>query len=118
MLAQQPYRGTIPKLVLGIDIGTTYSGVAYAFLDPGETPRIHSVTRYVSRDHNLHLQRHSADVVLRNRFPGQEHAASDSKIPSMMYYYPNGTVHSAGAEAMRPGIELEVIDSQLVLVEW
>ncbi|KAI0704710.1 hypothetical protein C8Q76DRAFT_820418 [Earliella scabrosa] len=96
MLAQQPYRGTIPKLVLGIDIGTTYSGVAYAFLDPGETPRIHSVTR----------------------FPGQEHAASDSKIPSMMYYYPNGTVHSAGAEAMRPGIELEVIDSQLVLVEW
>ena len=43
----QAYRGICRKLVLGIDVGTTYSGIAYAFLDPGEIPQIHGVTRYV-----------------------------------------------------------------------
>ena len=45
MPSLQPYRGTSRKLVLGIDVGTTYSGVAYALLDPGEVPKIHGVTR-------------------------------------------------------------------------
>ena len=34
------------KLVIGLDIGTTSSGVAYAFLDPGKVPQIQSVTRH------------------------------------------------------------------------
>ncbi|KAI0743084.1 hypothetical protein C8Q80DRAFT_1331185 [Daedaleopsis nitida] len=91
-----PYRGATRKLVLGIDVGTTYSGAAYALLDPGEVPKIHGVTR----------------------FPGQENVASDSKIPSILYYRPDGTVYAVGAEAMRSGIELEVEDHQLVFVEW
>ncbi|EJF61940.1 hypothetical protein DICSQDRAFT_161253 [Dichomitus squalens LYAD-421 SS1] len=96
MPSLQPYSGTVRKLVLGIDIGTTYSGIAYALLDPGEVPKIHGVTR----------------------FPGQENAAGDSKIPSILYYRQDGSVHSAGAEAALPGMDLEAEDQELVLVEW
>ncbi|KAJ3012576.1 hypothetical protein NUW54_g1828 [Trametes sanguinea] len=92
----QPYKGSVRKLVFGIDIGTTFSGISYAILDPGEVPKIHSV----------------------NRFPGQEHATGYTKIPSVLYYYPSGDIHSAGAEATLPDIELEAQDLGLILVEW
>ncbi|KAF9783759.1 hypothetical protein BJ322DRAFT_1109608 [Thelephora terrestris] len=39
------YSGPSRKLVVALDIGTTFSGAAYAFLDPGEVPRIQPVTR-------------------------------------------------------------------------
>ena len=42
-----PYIGPSRKLVLALDVGTTFSGAAYAFLDPGEIPTIRSVTRQV-----------------------------------------------------------------------
>lgn len=48
MAPSKPYAGTARKLVLGIDVGTTYSGVSYAILDPGEAPKILGVTRYAS----------------------------------------------------------------------
>ena len=41
------YSGTSRKLVVALDIGTTFSGAAYAFLDPGEIPVIRSVTKQV-----------------------------------------------------------------------
>ena len=44
-MARAPYSGTSRKLVLALDIGTTFSGAAYTFLDPGEVPQIHSVTK-------------------------------------------------------------------------
>ena len=34
-----------------------------------------------------------------NRFPGQEHVAGNSKIPSIMYYDRQGAMQTAGAEA-------------------
>lgn len=40
-----PYSGTRRKLVLGFDIGVSYSVAAYAFLDPGEVPQIQVVTK-------------------------------------------------------------------------
>ena len=40
------YAGSSRKLVLAFDIGTTYSGVSYALLDPGLVPEIASVVRY------------------------------------------------------------------------
>ena len=43
--ARARYSGPSRKLVVGLDIGTTFSGAAYALLDPGEVPRIQSVTR-------------------------------------------------------------------------
>jgi len=41
------YSGTSRKLVVALDIGTTFSGAAYAFLDPGEVPMIQPVTKQV-----------------------------------------------------------------------
>ena len=46
MAPTQPYSGRTRKLVLGFDVGTTYSGIGYAILDPGEVPKIQCVTRY------------------------------------------------------------------------
>ena len=45
--ARARYSGPSRKLVVALDIGTTFSGAAYAFLDPGKVPRIQSVTRRV-----------------------------------------------------------------------
>ena len=41
------YSGSSRKLVVAFDIGTTFSGAAYMFLDPGQFPQIRSVTRPV-----------------------------------------------------------------------
>ena len=51
MPSLQPYKGSVRKLVLGIDVGTTFSGVAYTILDPGEVPKILGVTRYAAFTH-------------------------------------------------------------------
>lgn len=40
-----PFQGPLRKLAVAIDVGTTYSGIAYAILDPGEVPRTQAVTR-------------------------------------------------------------------------
>lgn len=44
---RKPYTGDRRALVLAFDVGTTFSGVSYAFLEPGEVPKIHGVTRCV-----------------------------------------------------------------------
>jgi hypothetical protein len=44
-ITQLPYKGESRKLVLAFDIGTTYSGVCYAFLDPGLVPETKGVIR-------------------------------------------------------------------------
>ena len=44
-IARTPYSGPSRKLVVALDIGTTFSGAAYSLLDPGEVPQIQSVTR-------------------------------------------------------------------------
>ena len=41
------YSGPSRRLVVALDIGTTFSGAAYALLDPGEIPIIRSVTKWV-----------------------------------------------------------------------
>jgi len=42
---RSPYKGTSRKLVLAFDIGTTYSGVSYAILEPDRVPEIKSVVK-------------------------------------------------------------------------
>ena len=59
-MARTPYSGTSRKLVLAFDIGTTYSGAAYAFLDPGEVPEITPVTRC-----GLSLSQYLTAVIIR-----------------------------------------------------
>ncbi|KAG6878454.1 hypothetical protein C0992_008131 [Termitomyces sp. T32_za158] len=74
---RKPYSGLTRSLVIAIDVGTTFSGVSYAILEPGEIPKILGVTR----------------------FPGQEHVAGNSKIPTVIYYDRQGRIMAAGAEA-------------------
>ncbi|KAI0315436.1 hypothetical protein OF83DRAFT_1173833 [Amylostereum chailletii] len=71
---RQPYHGAKRRLVLAFDLGTTFSGISYAVLDPGQVPKISTVSRY----------------------PGQE--AGDSKIQTVIYYDANGRVVATGAE--------------------
>ncbi|KAH9840789.1 uncharacterized protein C8Q71DRAFT_794860 [Rhodofomes roseus] len=94
----QPYIGTTRKLVLAIDVGTTYSGVSYCILTPGEIPKVHSITR----------------------FPGQEgeDKSRDTKIPSVVYYDDGGKVRAVGAEACLDSTRVEAQENGWTLVEW
>ncbi|KII95456.1 hypothetical protein PLICRDRAFT_170106 [Plicaturopsis crispa FD-325 SS-3] len=96
MPARQPYHGLYRKLVLAFDVGTTYSGVSYAILDPGEVPKINGV----------------------NRFPAQETVGGDSKIPTVIYYDSNGVVKAVGAEALQESVIEVAEDEEWTKVEW
>ena len=39
----KPYAGKTVHLVIGIDVGTMYSGVSYSVLRPGEVPKAQTV---------------------------------------------------------------------------
>ncbi|KAK0196210.1 hypothetical protein F5146DRAFT_976114 [Armillaria mellea] len=73
---RHPYRGERRKLILSMDLGTTYSGVSYSALEPGVVPIINSVTSY----------------------EGQPHG--DSKTPTALLYDSDGNLYSAGEGAM------------------
>ena len=110
---RKPYIGTTRSLVLALDVGTTFSGVSYAILEPSEVPKIHGVTRCVPP-----LQHWSRTLALtHNRFPGQEHVAGNSKIPSIMYYDANGELKAAGAEAEGASMVAEAEDEGWIKVE-
>ncbi|KAG1746337.1 hypothetical protein EDB19DRAFT_1905800 [Suillus lakei] len=96
MLAREPYKGSTRKLVLAFDVGTTFSGVSYCMLDPGEVPVIRGVARY----------------------PAQEHVGGDSKIPSILYYDLQGDVRAIGAEALQEHIIEQAEDEGWVKLEW
>ncbi|KZT00777.1 uncharacterized protein LAESUDRAFT_665281 [Laetiporus sulphureus 93-53] len=93
--SRKPYRGLTRSLVLALDIGTTFSGVSYAILEPGEVPQIHGVTR----------------------FPGQEHVAGNSKIPSIMYYDWEGKLRAAGAQADNASVVAQAEDEDWIKTE-
>jgi len=46
-ITRSPYKGPSRKLVLAFDIGTTYSGVSYAILEPDRVPEIKSVVKFL-----------------------------------------------------------------------
>ncbi|KAF8962417.1 hypothetical protein BDZ97DRAFT_2022504 [Flammula alnicola] len=96
MPSNTPYRGSTRKLVLAFDVGTTYSGISYSVLDPGQVPVIKGVTR----------------------FPAHEHISGASKIPTIIYYDPVGKVRAVGAEAMRDGIVEAAEDGKWIKAEW
>ncbi|KAF8805122.1 hypothetical protein BYT27DRAFT_7258239 [Phlegmacium glaucopus] len=95
MSTRSVYHGSRRKLVLAFDVGTTYSGISYSVLDPGQVPEIKAVTR----------------------FPAHEHI-NGSKIPTVIYYDQNGTVRAVGAEAMKESIYEVAEDENWVKAEW
>ncbi|KAI0315438.1 hypothetical protein OF83DRAFT_1062097 [Amylostereum chailletii] len=74
MPTRPPYHGLKRKLVIAFDLGTTFSGVSYAILDPGKVPEIRTVTR----------------------FPGQD--AGHYTVQTVVYYDEQGKLLAAGAE--------------------
>ncbi|KAG8717706.1 hypothetical protein FRC08_006898 [Ceratobasidium sp. 394] len=71
------------KIAIGIDIGTTQSGVAFAYLQDGAEQKIHRVTQW----------------------PGQEAQNQHGKIPSIVWYDSDRKAVSFGAEALTPQAE-------------
>ncbi|KAI5114568.1 hypothetical protein M0805_008181 [Coniferiporia weirii] len=90
------YRGESRRLVISFDVGTTFSGVSYCLLDPGQEPKICNITRY----------------------PGQEHVSGSSKIPSVLYYDRQGLLRAAGAEALLGKNVERAEDEEWTKVEW
>ncbi|SJL14054.1 uncharacterized protein ARMOST_17507 [Armillaria ostoyae] len=82
MSERKPYDGTQRKLVIAMDLGTTFSGASYSILDPGRVPEIKGATR----------------------FPSQEHVGGDAKIPTIMYYDQEGNIKAVGAEALKQNV--------------
>ncbi|KAL1687807.1 hypothetical protein GGG16DRAFT_61325 [Schizophyllum commune] len=96
MTARRPYDGTVRKLLMAIDIGTTFSGVSYSILDPGQVPQVFGV----------------------NRFPAQEHAGGDSKIPTIILYDTKGNIRAVGAETLEEETILRAADEGWTRSEW
>lgn len=88
MIHRIPYPGQKRRLVLAIDLGTTFSGSSYAILDPDQVPEIRTV----------------------NRYPGQD--ASDAKIPTVIWYDLNGEVLAIGAEGPPQPEDVELQDDE------
>lgn len=51
------------------------------------------------------------------RFPGQEHVAGNSKIPSIIYYDKYGTVKAAGAEVENTSVVAQAEDENWIKAE-
>ncbi|KAJ7024781.1 hypothetical protein C8F04DRAFT_152116 [Mycena alexandri] len=90
------FSGPAPKLILGIDIGTTFSGMSYCLLEPGRIPEILPVTR----------------------FPAQDHIGGDSKVPSILYYDQLGRVRACGAEALHESVVEQAEEECWQKAEW
>ncbi|CAE6539034.1 unnamed protein product [Rhizoctonia solani] len=86
----------IHDVVIGIDIGSTQSGVAYAFLQQGAKQTIHRVTQW----------------------PGQESQNLHGKIPTVLWYDSNNKAVSFGAEALTPQAEEEAEDHGWKLAKY
>ncbi|KAJ7275877.1 hypothetical protein C8J57DRAFT_1311909 [Mycena rebaudengoi] len=82
MTNRTPYTGLAQKLVLGIDIGTTFGALSFCILEPGRIPTILPVTHY----------------------PAQAQIGGDAKIPSIIYYDNTGRDRASGAEALQEDI--------------
>ncbi|KAF4620994.1 hypothetical protein D9613_001115 [Agrocybe pediades] len=96
MKTSTAYGGPRRKLVLAFDLGTTYSGISYSILDPGQVPEIKPVTR----------------------FPAHEHITGASKISTIIYYDRKGTVRAVGAEAKDENVFEKAEEEHWVKAEW
>ncbi|KAJ7097499.1 hypothetical protein C8R43DRAFT_261712 [Mycena crocata] len=95
MTARKAYTGA-RTLVFGIDVGTTFSGVSYSILEPGQVPVIRSITR----------------------FPGQQDVGGDSKVPTAILYGPDGIIRALGAETSLAEYVEQAQNGGWELAEW
>ncbi|KDR70712.1 hypothetical protein GALMADRAFT_103100 [Galerina marginata CBS 339.88] len=96
MPSSSRFHGPQRRLVLAFDIGTTFSGISYSILDPGQIPEVKGVTK----------------------FPSQENHSGSSKIPSVIYYDASGKVRAVGAEATADAMYETAEEENLIMAEW
>jgi len=97
-MAPKTFHGTWnepSKIAIGIDIGTTQSGVSFAYLQEGGEKKFLRVTQW----------------------PGQESQNQHGKIPTIIWYEGNQAV-SFGAEALSPHAEEEAEDKHWKLAKY
>lgn len=109
-LRREPYSGSATGIVIGIDVGTTFSGVSYAILRPGEVPEVVSITQSVR--HNVYSLLSTLNQLLSaSRFSGQ--TIMGAKIPSVIFYDENSQIKAIG-----PQTTLDSIIQESELNEW
>ncbi|KAG8762537.1 hypothetical protein FRC11_009011, partial [Ceratobasidium sp. 423] len=91
---EEPWEGE-NKVVIGIDIGTTHSGVAVALLQTGDRPQIHRIVRW----------------------PGQAEQDQRGKIPTVIWYDASKKAVSFGAEALTRLVEQQAEDDGWALAQ-
>jgi len=82
--APDPWTGK-HKIILGFDVGTTFSGVSYAYLFPNGSQTVSRVSGW----------------------PGQEAHKGESKVPTLVWYDRDKKATAFGAEALSAEIEDE-----------
>ncbi|KAJ6515205.1 hypothetical protein C8R47DRAFT_507281 [Mycena vitilis] len=89
-----PYAGSSRKLIVSIDVGTTFTATSYCLLQPGSVPKFEEILRW----------------------PKQ--ATPDAKVPSVLYYDKQGKARAFGAETEDDDTIMEAEENGWVKVEW
>ncbi|KAF7361376.1 hypothetical protein MSAN_01170400 [Mycena sanguinolenta] len=89
-----PYSGDARKLVISIDVGTTFTATSFCLLQPGNVPKFEEILRW----------------------PKQ--ATPDAKVPSVLYYDRNGTARAFGAETEDDSTIDQAEEHGWIKVEW
>ncbi|EIN04434.1 hypothetical protein PUNSTDRAFT_108180 [Punctularia strigosozonata HHB-11173 SS5] len=91
---RKPYDGLAKRLVISIDVGTTYSAASFCILQPGKVPKFEEVLRWARQ------------------------VTPDGKVPSVVYYDSNGNPKAFGAETDNDDMLLEAEMQQWTRAEW
>ncbi|EGO23006.1 hypothetical protein SERLADRAFT_371256 [Serpula lacrymans var. lacrymans S7.9] len=85
------------KLVVSVDIGTTFTATSFCILQRGKVPKFEEILRW----------------------PKQGcHATPDAKVPSIVYYDKDGKARAFGAEVEDEEIILQAESENWHKVEW
>ncbi|KAJ7471925.1 hypothetical protein FB451DRAFT_311192 [Mycena latifolia] len=91
---RQPYAGTARKLIVSIDVGTTFTATSFCLLQPGNVPKFEEILRW----------------------PKQ--ATPDAKVPSVLYYDADGNPRAYGAETEDDDTIIEAEEKGWFKAEW
>ncbi|KAF7291486.1 hypothetical protein MKEN_01483100 [Mycena kentingensis (nom. inval.)] len=88
------YAGDSRKLIVSIDVGTTYTAASFCLLNPGSVPKFEEIQRW----------------------PKQ--ATPDAKVPSVLYYDRHGNAQAFGAETEDDDVVIDAEEHGWRKVEW
>ncbi|KAK6977910.1 hypothetical protein R3P38DRAFT_3120844 [Favolaschia claudopus] len=89
-----PYSGSTRKLIISIDVGTTFTATSFCLLQPGNIPKFEEILRW----------------------PKQ--ATPDAKVPSVLYYDARGNAQAFGAETEDEDTIIEAEENGWIKAEW